>query len=710
MRNERARVALAVAVSAVWAGGWPAPGSAQTPEPSPAPVAQEAAPANPDEPLPLRFDDQVTVTAVRDQLQLREIPSATSVVDAVDLAALPRGIAAEEALRMVPGVKTDNQADGERVHLSIRGQGLLTERGVRGIAVLLDGLPVNDPSGFAPDLFDVDWDAVDRIEVVRGVSSSLYGCSSAGGVIQVVTRDGAAGPTQGRATLTGGSHAFGKAYGDASGTAGKLGYRISASANGGDGYRDHTAFHAANVYGKGRLPVGERGQLTFVAGGTGFYNENAEGLNLGWLAQDRRQANPDALTYDEYQRTRRLLAGLTGNLQVAPGQAVSLGAGYRRTGWQESVPSSVQHRTYDTPTLLAQYSWERTVGSVVSHASAGFDAGWQWIDEHKHPNLGQALEGPELLSSQAIRQRGLAVRAAERLDLGHRWSLSGSLRGDWLRNELTDELGANGVDLSGRADFSDVTGRLGLTYNPRSELGLYASWGTGFLPPATEELANNPERQGGFNPRLVPATSRGGELGVRGSWKRRVTWDLTVFHLDTQNDFGRYRVPGRPLETFYGNLGSSSRWGGELAFGLSLSSGLRVSAAYTFSDFRYTEVVSLFGSFHDTVMPNAPRHMLGLEAEYRLGRHWELGVMLDGQTEQYVDQANLAVAQGYLLVHPRLAFHWDARRYAGSLMLVARNLLGEEYIAFTEPDPDGNSYQPGPTREVFLGLRIETRR
>ncbi len=710
MRRERARVALTSVVGAALAVCLSTRSSAQDAEPSPTPPAPEVLASEPAQPVPLRFDDQVTVTAVREPLPLREIPSATSVVDAVDLAAMPRGIAAEEALRLVPGVKTDNQADGERVHLSIRGQGLLTERGVRGIAVVLDGLPVNDPSGFAPDLFDVDWDAVDRVEVVRGVSSSLYGCSSAGGVIQVVTRDAASGPTQGRATLTGGSHAFGKAYGDASGTAGKLGYRISASANGGDGYREHTAFHAANVYGKGRLPVGERGQLTFVAGGTGFYNENAEGLNLGWLAQDRRQANPDALTYDEYQRTRRLLAGLTGNLQVAEGQAVSFGAGYRRTGWEESVPSSVQHRTYDTPTLLAQYSWDRSVGSVVSHAAAGFDAGWQWIDEHKHPNLGQAVEGPELLSSQAIRQRGLAVRASERLDLGRHWSLSGSLRGDWLRNELTDELRATGVDLSGQTGFSDVTGRVGLTYNPRSELGLYASWGTGFLPPATEELANNPEQQGGFNQRLVPATSHGGELGLRGSWKRRVTYDLTVFHLDTQNDFGRYRVPGRPLETFYGNLGSSSRWGGELALGVSLSSGLRVSGAYTFSDFRYTDVVSLFGSFHDTVMPNAPRHMLGLEAEYRIGRHWELGVMLDGQSEQYVDQANLASAGGYLLVSPRLAFHWTGKQHAGTVMLVARNLLGEEYIAFTEPDPDGNSYQPGPTREVFLGLRIETRR
>ncbi len=705
MPHAHARPALALAAGAALAACLSSPLAAETPAAAPTP-APEASPSPVGD---LRFDEQLTVTAERGQRPLREIPSATSVVGPADLAALPRGVAAEEALRLVPGVKVDNQADGERVHLSIRGQGLLTERGVRGVAVVLDGLPVNDPTGFVPDLYDVDWSAVDRIEVVRGVSSALYGCSSAGGVINVLTRDGAAGPSQVRASLTGGSHAFAKAYADAAGTAGSAAYHVSASANGGDGYREHTAFHAANLYGKARFPLGQRGQLTALAGGTGFFNENAEGLSRAWLAEDRRQANPDALTYDEYQRTRRFLAGLTGDVQVAPGQALSFAAGYRRTGWEESVPSSVQHRTYDTPTLLAQYSWDRALGSAVSHASAGADLGWQRIDELKHPNLGRAEEAPELVASQVIRQRGAALRAAERLDLG-RWSLSGSLRGDWLRNSLTDRLQAGAVDLSGQADFSHVTGRLGLTYNPLPELGLYASWGSGFLPPATEELANNPDHLGGFNERLVPATSHGAEAGLRGAWRDRLSYDLTVFHLETEDDFGRYRVPGRPLETFYGNLGDSSRWGAELALGLALSRGLRVEAAYTYSDFRYTQVASLFGSFHDTVMPNAPRHMLGLEAEYRPGRHWELGVLLDGQSEQYVDQANLASISGYLLVHPRVAFHWTGRQYSASLQLVARNLLAEDYIAFTEPDPDGNSYQPGPGRELFLGLHVETRR
>ena len=73
-----------------------------------------------------------------------------------------------------------------------------------------------------------------------------------------------------------------------------------------------------------------------------------------------------------------------------------------------------------------------------------------------------------------------------------------------------------GVNLSGNADFSKTTARAGIAWNYKPNLGFYASWGQGFLPPATEELANNPDSLGGFNQHLRPATSRSEEIGARG--------------------------------------------------------------------------------------------------------------------------------------------------------------------------------------------------
>ena len=119
--------------------------------------------------------EEVKVVASRLDLTLVSAPAATSVAGPEMLERMPRGIAIDEALASVPGVKIDNQANGERVHLSIRGQGILSERGIRGVQVLYDGIPLNDPSGFAPDVYDIDWAGAQEVSVVRGPVAFLYG-------------------------------------------------------------------------------------------------------------------------------------------------------------------------------------------------------------------------------------------------------------------------------------------------------------------------------------------------------------------------------------------------------------------------------------------------------------------------------------------------------------------------------------------------------
>ncbi|HEY3382496.1 MAG TPA: TonB-dependent receptor [Vicinamibacterales bacterium] len=672
-----------------------------------APGTTPAAIASPQQPDQLpRVDVEVVVTAPRMEIPLKENPAATTVITGETLESMPRGIGAEEALQFVPGVKVDNQADGERVHLSIRGQGLLTERGIRGVKVLLDGLPLNDPTGFAPDLFDVDWATVQRIEVLRGSASALYGGGSSGGVVNITTRDGGQGGPNVRLGLDAGAYSFYKPVAEVGGTSGRMNYRMSVSGNSGDGYRVHTQFNAFNAYGKLGYRPNDSTRLTFIVAGTHFYNDNAEGLNLDWLAQDRRMANPDALTYNEGQRTNRFTTGLSGQTKIADGHEVSYAVYYRRTGWWESVPSSVQHRSYDSPGGNVQYTMHSDIAPVKNHLSIGADIDWQGIGEYRHPNLGGAKEGPELLSNQDITQRGIGLYLLDRVEFNPEWSATVGLRLDRIRNELTDKLEAGGVDLSGEASFGKTTGRLGVAYNPRADIGVYASWGQGFLPPATEELANNPDHQGGFNLSLVPATSRGEEFGVRGG-ANGFAYDVAFFHVNTDNDFGRYRVKNRPLETFYQNAGSSRRYGLETALGYVPRPDINLRLAYTWNDFKYTSIKSLFGEFTDKVMPNAPRHQFAFDAEYVYADNWVFGLNLFAQSLSYVDQTNVASTDGFVLVNPRVAYRFGKRDgMRGEVMLSVRNLLATEYIAFSEPDPDGNSYQPGPTRELFFGVRL----
>ena len=673
--------------------------------------AKEQGAGQPDEKI------EITVTAPRVEIPLKKNPAATTVVETPILQAVPRTIGIDEVMKLVPGVKVDNQADGERVHVSIRGEGILTERGTRGIKTLVDGIPLNDPSGYVSDFYDVDWATVRRIEVLRGPAAAFYGSSSSGGILNILTRDGGPDPVAGRAWLVRSAYGLKKGQAEVGGTSGLMNYNVTGSMLSGDAYRDQAAYNADNVRGKFTFTLSPRAKITAVAGWTDFFNQNPEGLNLDWFSSDpetlRRKANPDAYTYNEYQKTKRGYGGLSGSFVLGKNLDLAVAAYYRGTKYQEAVPSSVIHRDLDTPGVTLQVNHKAGEGSVKNYLSAGVDYAWQAIDEFKHPNLGDAVEGTEFLSDQRMTQTGAGAFLLDRIELSPNWGVSGSIRYDSVTNKLADYLQAGGVDLSGEVAYNRLTGRVGLTWNPRTDLGLYASWGTGFLPPGTEELVNNPFAQGGYNTHLVPATSVGEEIGARGSVGKSVSYDVALFHLNTENDFGRYRIPTRPLETFYGNVGSTNRYGVETSLAWFPVEPFALRLAYTYSHFKYETVATLTGEIYEgTWLPNSPEHQFYVDAEYRITRALTAGAALELVSAWYIDATNEIYPNGYgrtdlyTLVHVRFGYNFVLSKIPMEIVLSGRNIFNVLYYGFTEPDPDQNSYQPAPTAEWSLGLRL----
>lgn len=308
-----------------------------------------------------------------------------------------------------------------------------------------------------------------------------------------------------------------------------------------------------------------------------------------------------------------------------------------------------------------------------------------------------AREGNILLSDQTIHQSGAGIFAFDRIELGQEWAALLNVRYDRITNRLSDRLAAGGVDLSGDANFDRATLRAGLTWSPSSTFGVYGNWGQGFLPPATEELANNPDALGGFNAGLEPATSQGEEVGVRGLHGRRFLYDVALFHLETRGDFDRYRVATRPLETFYRNGGNSRRFGAEVYANVNPFDPLWLQVAHTWSHFVYEKSTSFHGDIEGNRLPNSPRHQLITDLAWHPHPEMTLGV------------GNAASVDGYTLWNARLGWSFSAGGTDCEVMLQGRNLTGVRYIAFTEPDPDGNSYQPGPERELFAGVRLTVR-
>ena len=129
--------------------------------------------------------EQIVVTATRSAQRLKDVPESTTVVSMARLHETPSQTL-DEVLRDVPSVQLP-EASVEQVHPT---SDLVSMRGLSGnrALVLLDGVPINDPFFGFIEWALVPLDSVERVEVIRGGDSTLWGDHAMGGVINVISR------------------------------------------------------------------------------------------------------------------------------------------------------------------------------------------------------------------------------------------------------------------------------------------------------------------------------------------------------------------------------------------------------------------------------------------------------------------------------------------------------------------------------------------
>ncbi|KAG1251953.1 hypothetical protein G6F68_012018 [Rhizopus microsporus] len=149
------------------------------------------------------------------------------------------GINLSEGLAGVPGLQIQNRQNyAQDLQISSRGFGARSTFGVRGVRLYVDGIPATMPDGQG-QTSNIDIGSIDRVEVLRGPFSALYGNSS-GGVIQVYTEDGTPPPTLSASGWGGSDGTWRYGVKASGGEPGGLDYVLDASRFTTDGYRDHS--------------------------------------------------------------------------------------------------------------------------------------------------------------------------------------------------------------------------------------------------------------------------------------------------------------------------------------------------------------------------------------------------------------------------------------------------------------------------------------
>jgi len=668
----------------------------------------------------------VVVSGTRAEHTSFDLPAAIDVVDAAQIGAAQLRVNASEALAAVPGIVVRNRENyAQDLQISSRGFGTRSAFGVRGVRLVADGIPATMPDGQG-QAATFNLDLAERIEVLRGPFSALYGNHS-GGVVQLFTREPTDRPTV-DATFTGGSYGQRKLDTNASGRSGGIGYLIDASRFETDGYRDHSAATRDQAYAKLVVEPTSTSRLVITASGL-RQDDTQDPLGVTWdtFRRDPRAGEID--TTDTRSPQRTLAERYDTRKSIDHKQ---FGATFEQRFGQDRL----QVTAYGGNRRVIQYqSFSRGFQAPPTHSGGvidfdrdfyGIDANWRAVRTVGSGTL-RTTAGVEMAQSKDARQGfenfigntfGVKgnLRRDEKNDVTSvdpyvqvewerdQWVLTGGLRHSRVDFDVEDRYLSNRND-SGGTDFRHTTPLVGVLYKISPTLNVYASAARGFETPTMNESFYS-GTGGGFNFALQPAIGTHLEVGAKAMVARGVRVNAAVFQVKTKDELVVDASSGG--RTSYRNASATLRQGGELSVDAELGAGWNARLAISMLHAIYDEGFGVVPK--GSRLPGVPKSSFYGELGWTeaAGRY---GVALEtvANSRVYAEDTNTAqTAPGYAVVNARVQASqqfggWRLRQFARLNNLFDRDYVGSVIVG----DANRRYYEAAPGSNWLLGVSAQ---
>ena len=683
------------------------------------------------QPMPATVE-QVVITGSITERAAVDAPYAITVIDAATLRSSGPLVNLSEAMARVPGLVVANRNNyAQDLQISARGFGARAGFGVRGLRLYTDGIPATMPDGQG-QVSHFDLAGAERIEVLRGPFSVLYGNSS-GGVIALVS----AAPREGRveAAVDFGSFGLRQLRGSVAAPLGSgFNLRASAAALDWEGFRPHSAAQKKS----GNLRLGYEGGADRVVVQLGALDQPADdplALDRGQFDADPYQTTGQATQFNTRKSARQLQAGASwrhrfdaagplreSTLVVYTGQRSVVQWLAIAAGTQTNPPGGPRHgggvidfdRDYDG--IDARLTWRWDGIDLVTGAALE-----RQRDERRgYLNYTGSVAAPtygvigERKRDETNRARSADVYAQLEAQLGASVVASGGVRSGKVRLSADDKFLANGND-SGQRDMRYTNPVLGLRWTALPGLNLHASAARGFESPTLGELAYRADGSGGFNTTLRPQRSRQFEIGAK--WRSGgVAVDAALFRIDVDDEIGVATNAGG--RSAFQNVGRTERSGAELALAWRFASAWRTQLSLTLLDATYRDGFLACAGIPcsaPTVPIPAGNRIVGTQRGNAFAELvWqplpatEFALEVRAASATMANDTNTQAAPRYALLNLRAS-----QRYALSegvtLELLARldNLSDRVYAgSVIVNDANRRHFEAGAPRSVLLSLRL----
>jgi iron complex outermembrane receptor protein len=674
--------------------------------------------------------DSVVISGSGSERRAFETPYAVSVVDAAELRSAGPMVNLSESLSRVPGIVANLRNNyAQDLQLSSRGFGARATFGIRGLRLYTDGIPATMPDGQG-QVSHFDIAGAQRIEVLRGPFSALYGANS-GGVISLVS----AAPSANAYALDGdvGSNGLWQARAGIDALFdGGWSLRLQASEFNTDGVRPHSA--AQRTLGNLRLGwVGESDTVTLLLNSVNQPAQDPLGLTREQFDADPFQTAPQATLFDTRKTTGQTQGGVNWrhrftDLGALRESQVTAYAGQRDvTQWQAIPPAAQANPRHpggvidfsrDYSGLDARLAWRWEQASLV----AGVTTEQQSEDRRGFENFIGSGAGQQLGVTGALRRqesnrlRSTDIYVQGEVELAPTVMATLGLRSGRLRLRSDDQYTANGDD-SGTLSYGYTTPVAALQWLPSPAWNLYVSAGRGFESPTLNELAYRPDGDTGFNTSLQPQTSLQLELGAK--WRDDalgMAMEAALFRADTDDEIGVLTNAGG--RSTFQNVGSTRRSGAELGLRWQPQADWRALLALTYLNAEYQDsfqtciAVPCTGPQQRVTVPAGNKIAGTMQRSAFASLAWkplpstELGLELRYQGAMPVNDRNSDFSPSATLVALRLSQSFALG--PGILSVLARldNLTDKVYSgAVIVNETNGRYFETAAGRNALLALR-----
>ncbi|WP_161555183.1 TonB-dependent receptor family protein [Dokdonia sinensis] len=644
--------------------------------------------------------DTVVITASRIKIPLKKAPQAISIFNASPISESKPQQSLQEYIQQMPGVFAQNANNyAQDLRISIRGFGARAAFGIRGIKLMVDGIPETTPDGQG-QLDNLNLGIINRIEVIKGASSSLYGNAS-GGVIQIETTDFES--SFAKAKITQASYAFQNyqvttGFGDLNAN-----IVIHGSYAASDGYRDHSGFIQNNLNAKGSFIVNDKLKIKSILNYSNSPKaDDAGGLTAEEVEENRRQARDRNLLFDGGERISQLKAGGSFEYTFSDIKRFSGYAFYNRRDFENKLPFENGGQVQLERDYIGQgLSFSYDKGSYK--LQTGYDFGYQNDNRQRFNNL----EGDRgaLTLDQAERFTNLGVYLVQHLEL-NKWYFTTGVRFDYNKLAAIDAFLEDDDD-SGDITLNGFNPSIGASYAIAQKHTLFTNFSTGFETPALSELSANPDGGQGFNESLKSQSTINFELGLRGRIASNFSYNFATFYIETQDDLVPFELEAFQGRTFFRNAGETMRKGIEIEAAYAFAKAWNISSSFTQASYTYKNYMVTDTDFSGNDLPGIPQTTFSSSINYvpLSGFYGSINSSILGSL--FADDANETKVDGYELVNIVLGYHHKFKKWTFKPFVGVNNLLDERYNDNVRINAFGGRYfEPALGFNVYGGILI----